>query len=121
MDSQEKALESAFVKWCDSIGGKAVKGPSFMYKGIPDRIAYLPSGGGTVWIEFKGGTYYSLTPMQKEWRDVLIDSNPNRYFVVDTKEDLAYLKKVCEQFIKNGADIVKYEKDLTQIDEYDII
>lgn len=121
MDSQEKLLESTFTKWVDSIGGKAVKGPSFMYKGIPDRIAYLPNGGGTVWIEFKGGTYYSLTAMQKDWREALINSNPNRYFVVDSKEDLAYLINACENFIKYGADIIKYEKDLTHLDEYDII
>ena len=97
--SQEKPLERKFCEWLRSIGGEPVKGPSFTNKGIPDRIAVLPNGGGTVWIEFKGGTSYQLTPIQKWWRDLLMNSDPTRYFVVDTKEDLARVIETCKRFI----------------------
>lgn len=93
--SIEKSLEKKFVEWCDSIGGKAVKGPAYMYAGIPDRIAVLPHGGGTIWVEFKGGTYYQLTPIQEHWRKRLIDSDPTRYFCIDTWEDYQTLIDYC--------------------------
>jgi hypothetical protein len=98
-DSQEKPLESKLVKWVTSIGGKAVKGPAFMYMGIPDRIIVLPNGGGTVWVEVKGGTYYTLTAMQEEWRERMLDSSPDRYFVVDNKEDLDHVIAKCKEFM----------------------
>lgn len=97
--SQEKPLERKFCKWLKSIGGEPVKGPSFTNKGIPDRICVLPKGGGTIWVEFKGGTYYQLTPIQMWWRDKLIDSDPNRYFMVDTDEDLEKLIETCKSLM----------------------
>ena len=99
MGSIEKYLENTFCDWCKSIGTIPVKGPSNMYKGIPDRIVALPNGGGTVWIEFKGGTAYQLTDTQKKWKRMLIDSAPDRYFVIDSKEDLAHLIQACEMFM----------------------
>ena len=112
--SIEKYLESKFVEWCKSVRTVAVKGPAQMYKGIPDRIVALPDGGGTVWVEFKGGTSYQLQPMQMHWRDLLERSNPNRYFVVDTKEDLDALIKRCEAFMRIGAE--NCEKELALLD-----
>ena len=97
--SQEKLLERKFCEWLKSIGGEPVKGPSNTNKGIPDRIAVLPRGGGTVWIEFKGGTYYQLTPIQEWWKNLLISSDPTRYFVVDTKEDLNTVIEACKGFM----------------------
>ena len=99
MASNEKYLERKFNDYIKSIKGMSVKGPSYMYTGIPDRIVVLPNGGGTLWVEFKGGTYYQLQPMQKVWRDILINSDPNRYFLVDNKEDLQNLIETCERLI----------------------
>ena len=100
--SNEKALEKKFCDWVKVIGGIAVKGPAPMYKGIPDRIAVLPHGGGTVWVEFKGGTYYSLTPMQLHWRKMLMESDPDRYFLVDNIDDLAHVISACKTFMEMG-------------------
>ena len=97
--SIEKYLERKFCLWLKSKGGEPVKGPSYTNKGIPDRIAVLPRGGGTLWIEFKGGTSYQLTPMQKWWKNLLLSSDPERYFCVDTKEDLERLIQRCESLI----------------------
>ena len=99
MLSQEKPLERKFCAWLKSIDGKPVKGPSYTDKGIPDRICVLPHGGGTVWIEFKGNTYYQLTPMQQVWRERIIDSSPDRYFLVDTEEDLKHVIDACKRFM----------------------
>ena len=99
MASNEKYLERKFNEYIKSIKGMSVKGPSYMYTGIPDRIVVLPNGGGTLWVEFKGGTYYQLQPMQKVWRDILINSDSNRYFLVDNKEDLQNLIETCERLI----------------------
>lgn len=99
MASNEKYLESKFNDFIKSIKGMSVKGPAYMYSGIPDRIAVLPHGGGTIWVEFKGGTYYQLNPMQKVWRDILLDSDPSRYFLVDNKEDLKNLIETCKRLI----------------------
>ena len=98
--SIEKPLERKFVQWCESVGAKAVKGPAYLYKGIPDRIVVLPKGGGTLWVEFKGGTVYQLTPMQQYWRRMLMDSDPTRYFVVDNYDDLKNLIDYCLTLIK---------------------
>ena len=102
--SQEKYLEHKLCEWVKSIKGKAVKGPSYTDKGIPDRIIILPKGGGTVWVEVKGGTYYQLTPMQKWWKDLLLDSDPDRYFCIDTKDDLEQFIKRCESLIDTKKD-----------------
>ena len=99
--SIEKPLETKFVNWCEhTLGGKAIKGPAFMYTGIPDRIVVLPNGGGTLWVEFKGGTAYQLTPMQDWWRRKLIDSDSKRYFLVDNYDDLKNLMDYCLTLIK---------------------
>lgn len=102
MPSNEKYLERKFNEFIKSIGGMSVKGPSFMYTGIPDRIAVLPNGGGTIWVEFKGGTYYQLQPMQIWWKELLMSSDPNRYFLVDNKEDLDRLIETCKRLIDNN-------------------
>lgn len=102
MASNEKYLEYKFNEFIKSIKGMSVKGPSFMYTGIPDRIAILPNGGGTIWVEFKGGTYYQLQPMQVWWKELLISSDPNRYFLVDNKEDLDRLIETCKRLIDNN-------------------
>ena len=102
MASNEKYLEHKFNEFIKSIKGMSIKGPAFMYTGIPDRIAVLPNGGGTIWVEFKGGTYYQLQPMQVWWKELLISSDPNRYFLVDNKEDLDHLIETCKRLIDNN-------------------
>ena len=102
MPSNEKYLEHKFNEFIKSIKGMSIKGPAFMYTGIPDRIAVLPNGGGTIWVEFKGGTYYQLQPMQVWWKELLISSDPNRYFLVDNKEDLDRLIETCKRLIDNN-------------------
>lgn len=93
--SIEKPLERSFVKWCKEYGIRAVKGPAYTDAGIPDRIVVIPHGGGTIWVEFKGGTAYGLTPIQEWWKRLLISSDPKRYFCIDSKEDLEKLKEHC--------------------------
>lgn len=110
MASIEKYLENKFVEWCDEIGGKAFKGPAMQYKGFPDRIAILPNYGGTVYVEFKGGTDYGLTAMQKHFGRMITSSDPTRYFVVDTKEDLDFLIECCKRFVTIGDMIVQTEQ-----------
>ena len=99
MSSNEKYLERKFNEYIKSIGGMSVKGPSHMYTGIPDRIVVLPKGGGTLWVEFKGGTYYQLQPMQKWWKDLIEKSDATRYFLVDNTDDLKHLIDVCESLM----------------------
>jgi len=112
-DSSEKRLERAFCKWLDyEYDVVGVKGPSMFAKGIPDRFFQLPSGGGTVYVEFKGGTYYALTKMQLWWKQYILDSSPNRYFVVETDEELEDLKQHCRNLIAIGKDLVEYENKL---------
>lgn len=106
MPSNEKYLERKFNEFIKSIKGMSVKGPSYMYTGIPDRIVVLPKGGGTIWVEFKGGTYYQLQPMQKVWREILMDSDPDRYFLVDNKEDLDNLIETCKRLIDTDTETV---------------
>lgn len=105
--SLEKLLERKLCEWVKSIKGRAVKGPAYTDKGIPDRIVILPHGGGTVWVEVKGGTYYQLTPMQVWWKELIMDSSPDRYFLIDTKDDLEAFKKACYAFMS-----VDTEKDV---------
>lgn len=102
--SMEKYLERKFVEWVDSVGGLAMKGPAALYKGVPDRIAILPYGG-TVWVEFKGGTEYGLTAMQKCFKDMLVKSDRTRYYVVDNKDDLASVIAICKCLINHGKHI----------------
>lgn len=94
-NSIEKSLERSFVAWVKTQGGRAVKGPAYTDAGIPDRIVVLPDGGGTLWIEFKGGTAYGLTPMQLWWKRLLTSSDPERYRCIDTWDDLEKLKQYC--------------------------
>lgn len=94
----ENVLENKFVDYVKDIGGRAVKGPAFQYKGIPDRIAILPNGGGTVWVEFKNGEY-QLQPLQQWWKSLLVNSDPNRYFVVDSYEALDKCIQACNNLI----------------------
>ena len=97
--SIEKYLERKLCEWVRDIGGEAIKGPSYDYKGIPDRIIILPDGGGTVWVEVKGNTYYGLQPKQVWWKEKIINSSPGRYFLIDTKEDLQRVMEECQRFI----------------------
>lgn len=108
----EKRLEDNFVKWCKSKGMEPMKGPVGLSKGFPDRFVQLPMLGGTIYVEFKGSSYYGLSPMQEWWKEYILSSSPNRYFVVDDDEDLARLKRRCEHLISIGAAVTTYEKDL---------
>lgn len=104
--SIEKPLEHKFVKWCKEhgIADRQFKGPSSMFKGIPDRILLVPNGGGTWYIEFKGGTYYQLTAMQKEWQTMIEESTPPNaqyYFEINTYEELDDLFNKINCFLKN--------------------
>ena len=104
--SIEKYLENKLVEWVRSVGGEAFKGPASQYKGIPDRIVVLPVGG-TVWVECKGGTEYSLTPMQHQFKKRLFKSDAWRYFVLDSKKDLERCIAVCKCLM--SAQYVVYE------------
>ena len=108
----EKALETNFVNWCKEKMIIAVKGPSALAKGIPDRFIPLPSGGGTIYVEFKGSSYYGLTPIQEWWARYLRDSDPHRYFVIDTPEDLENLKRRVLAFIAIGKKLLDTESQL---------
>lgn len=99
----EKSLETAFVKWVRSVGGEAIKGPAYQYKGIPDRIALLPHGG-TVYVEFKASELCDLAPLQKYWRQLILNSDYNRYFVIDNKETLGYTIDRCKLLMQLGAE-----------------
>ena len=105
MSSIEKYLESKMVRWCNDHGAKAIKGPAYMEAGIPDRIIVLPHGGGTLWVEFKGGTAYGLTPIQQWWKKLLLDSDPKRYFCIDTKEQLEDLINYCLTLMQQNDNI----------------
>lgn len=109
----EKYLEKNFCEWCRERDIQPIKGPSQFAKGFPDRFLQLPSGGGSVYVEFKGSSYYyGLTPMQQWWRKYLKDSSPNRYFLVEDEEQLEHLKQACLDFIKIGSKLVEYENYL---------
>lgn len=106
----EKKLEVAFVVWCQRKQIIAIKGPANTAKGFPDRFLQLPNGGGTIYVEFKGTSYYTLTPIQVWWKDYILRSSPHRYFLVESEEDLEKLKAACEKFIEIGPELVAFEK-----------
>ena len=108
----EKTLEFSFVKWCRDHRIAALKGPVGLSKGFPDRFAMLPDGGGTIYVEFKGTSYYDLTEIQKWWQKYLLKCDPHRYFVVTTKEELAQLEEACLAFMEIGPKLVEYERNL---------
>lgn len=108
----EQYLESNFKKWCDENDIIPIKGPSSIVKGFPDRFVQLPNGGGTVYVEFKGSSYYDLTPLQVYWKKYLLKSSPNRYFKIDTKEQLEQLKQTCLAFIEIGKQLTEFEHKL---------
>lgn len=111
--STEAKLESKFVQWCNQRDIKPIKGPTATSKGFPDRFLQLPSGGGTIYIEFKGdNTYYSLSPLQEWWARYIRNSNPNRYFIVDSDEALEHVINMCEVLITIGAQVIAYEQEL---------
>ena len=112
MSTVEKRLETDFVKWCQSKQIFAIKGPVMTSKGFPDRFLQLPKGGGTIYVEFKGTSYYDLTPLQRWWEEYLRASNPHRYFLVNNDEDLQHLKEMCEKFIRIGSILVDVEFNL---------
>lgn len=112
MSTTEKRLESIFVRWCQSKEIVAIKGPVVTSKGFPDRFLQLPKHGGTIYVEFKGTSYYDLTPLQEWWRDYIKASSPNRYFLIATDEELDVLKERCEFFIKYGNVITEVETNL---------
>jgi hypothetical protein len=110
--TKEKQLERKFCKWCRLKGIEPVKGPAEYAKGIPDRFLQLPNGGGTIYVEFKGTSYYGLTALQEWWKKYLLDSDPNRYYFVEDDAGLAALQKRCEDLIAIGPALVIYEKQL---------
>lgn len=110
----EKYLEDRFVAWCNERDIVAMKGPAGLSKGFPDRFASLPNGGGTIYVEFKGTSYYDLSQIQQWWQRYLLLSDPYRTFVVRSKEDLAQLFEKCETFIKIGPQIVEFERQLLE-------
>ena len=113
--TQEKRLESNFVKWCKDKEIIAVKGPAHNAKGFPDRFLQLPNGGGTIYVEFKGDTYYGLSKIQEWWGEYIKESSPHRYFVVGSDEELARLKRACEFFIKHGPNLLAQELDYIKL------
>ena len=108
----EEVLENGFYKWCNERKIVAIKGPTATSRGFPDRFVQLPHGGGTIYVEFKGSSYYDLTPMQRWWQAYLLLSHPLRYFKVETKEELEVLKQRCLDLIEIGPKLVAYEKEL---------
>jgi hypothetical protein len=108
----EKKLERDFCDWAKERDIVPVKGPANLAKGIPDRFLQLPRGGGTIYVEFKGTSYYGLSKIQEWWMHYLLDSNPNRYFVIDNVAELEELKQKCLDFIAIGKELVDYETKL---------
>jgi hypothetical protein len=112
----EKRLESDFVRWCQSKEIVAIKGPVITSKGFPDRFLQLPKGGGTIYVEFKGTSYYDLAPLQAWWKEYLMGSNPHRYFLVTNDDELDHVKKMCDKFIKIGSILIEVEYNLLKED-----
>lgn len=105
----ETQLESAFVRWANSLDIRAFKGATANMKGFPDRFVHLPNGGGTVYVEFKGTSSYGLSPTQKWWKKYLLASSPHRYYIVDTPEKLQELIEICTALMQNGHRITALE------------
>ena len=112
MSTVEKRLEADFSRWCQSKQIVPIKGPVVTSKGFPDRFVQLPNGGGTIYVEFKGTSYYDLTPLQVWWKNYLLASNPHRYFLVATDEELDHLKEMCLKFIAIGKELITFENEL---------
>ena len=109
MASYEKRLENNFVEWCKKRDIIAIKGPAQTAKGFPDRFLQLPHGGGSIYVEFKGDSYYGLSKIQKWWKKYIKDSSPHRYFIVDDMKSLDRLKRACEFFMKHGEAMTNME------------
>ncbi len=108
----EKRLETNFVNWCKQHNIVPIKGPAMFVKGIPDRYVQLPNGGGTIYVEFKGTSYYGLTPLQIWWKNYLMNSDPHRYFYIETDEQLEALKQHCLKLMSIGYKLVELETEL---------
>lgn len=114
MATIEKRLEGNFVRWCRDRQIEPIKGPVGLSKGFPDRFLQLPHGGGTIYVEFKGSSSYSLTPLQVWWKNTIQASSPNRYFFVENDAQLEELKKACLRFMAIGPELHKYETKLLE-------
>lgn len=121
MATMESYLEGKFVDWCNKVGAKAVKGPTMHSKGFPDRFVALPNYGGTVYVEFKGTSYYDLEPLQKWWMMQIKKSSPDRHFVVRSRSDLEDLIRTCEGFMAIGFDLLKVERVLMAQNHHRIV
>ena len=110
----EKALEQRFVKWCRNKDIIPIKGPSMIVKGIPDRYIQLPNGGGTVYVEFKGTSYYGLQPMQEWWKRYLTAADPLRYFLIENLTELEAMFAHLEKLIAIGPEVLAYTKKLLE-------
>lgn len=121
MATMESYLETKFVEWCNKIGAKAVKGPTAQSKGFPDRFVALPNYGGTVYVEFKGTSYYDLEPLQQWWMLQIKKSSPDRHFVVRSRADLEDMLRTCEGFMAIGYDMLRMERLLMARNHHRIV
>lgn len=106
----EPRLKNRWKAWADGVGAKNIPGPTGQSKGFPDRLVLLPQGGGTIYIEFKGTSYYSLTPLQEWWKKTILDSSPNRYFLIDSLESLERTIEAASTFIVMGKELSEFER-----------
>lgn len=82
---RESQLERKFRLAVESIGGLAPKWVSPGNRGVPDRIAILPSGR-TVYVETKAPGK-PLEPLQRKWKKKL-ERLGHRHIKIDSVEDI---------------------------------
>lgn len=90
----ESKLEKDFVKLLNMANIINIKGNSIGIKGFPDRIVFADV---IYYVELKAGSYYTQTPKQKEWQDIIEKSNGKYVLLVGEESIKNFVKELKEK------------------------
>lgn len=90
---RESQIEAHLVKLVKQHGGYCIKLPAVLYKGIPDRVLFLP-GARTVFVELKTKSGRQ-SAMQRKWQQWL-EALGFAYHIPRSKQDVEELiNEIC--------------------------
>jgi len=94
----ESKLEKDFVKLLNMANIINIKGNSIGIKGFPDRIVFADT---IYYVELKVGkelgSYYTQTPKQKEWQEIIEKSNGKYVLLVGEESIKNFVKELKEK------------------------
>jgi CRISPR/Cas system CMR subunit Cmr4 (Cas7 group RAMP superfamily) len=94
----EAKLEQSFVKLLNMANITNIKGNAIGVKGFPDRIVFADT---IYYVELKVGkelgSYYTQTPKQKEWQEIIEKSNGKYILLVGEESIKNFVKELKEK------------------------